>query len=230
MKIPFDLLCDKCGRRTRVSLDIAAANPDVVCPCGKTTFVSLVGTTGPDSFPGLILERVRYELEKGDYTMAILLSAIAVETMPSVVASHWTPPLVLPKDVIPRISAICRGLYPMGVEHFVGRQHRVGKWLTFDFRSDALQLFGNPRAIINKIYEAIFKPRNAIVHEGKFVFGKDEATKAWDVAVFFYRMVRAMETLKSYQVNPESIDSLFRRLENTLTTQAEARRFQRPRE
>lgn len=211
MKIPFNLICDKCGRNIQADLDIATPNPDIVCPCGKMRFRCLVGSSGRDSFPGLVLERAGYELEKGDYTMAILLSAIGVEIVPSVFALRWTPPIVLPRDAIPRISTICRELYPMGVEHFVSREHQVGRWLKLDLRTDALRLFGHPRAIVRKIYEAIFEPRNAIVHEGKFGFSESEATKAWNVAVFFYRMVRAMETLKSYQVNPESLDSLFRK-------------------
>lgn len=213
MKIPFDLRCDKCGRNIHADLDIATPNPDIVCPCGKMSFKCLVGSFGRDSFPGLVLERAEHELAKGDYTMAILLSAIAVEIIPSVFALRWTPPIVLPRDVIPRISAICRELYPKGLEHFVSRELHVNKWLRFDFRTDALQLFGHPRAIIHKIYEAIFEPRNAIVHEGKFSYSEGEATKAWNVAVFFYRMVRAMETMKSYEVNPESLDSWFRRAE-----------------
>jgi hypothetical protein len=100
----------------------------------------------------------------------------------------------------------------MGIENFIGREHRVSR-LVFDFRDDALRLFGHPRAITSKIYDAIFEPRNAIVHSGKFTFSQDEATKAWNVAVFFYRVVRAMDTWKSYQVDPESLDSLFTKLE-----------------
>jgi hypothetical protein len=96
----------------------------------------LVGSNERDSFPGLVSDRAWYELENGDYTMAILLSAITVETVPSVFASHWSPPLVLPTDVIPRISKICRELYPMGLEHFVAREHRVNEWLTLDLRDD----------------------------------------------------------------------------------------------
>jgi hypothetical protein len=150
--------------------------------------------------------------------MAILLIAIAVETVPSVFALHWSPPLVLPTDVIPRISKICRELYPMGLEHFVGREHRVNKWMNLDFRDDALRLFGHPRAIVRKIYEAIFEPRNAIVHEGKFDFSQSEASKAWNVAIFFYRVVRAMEILKSHEINPESFDSMFRKVEKEFFT------------
>jgi hypothetical protein len=216
MKILFDLRCEKCGRNIHADLDIATPNPDIVCHCGKMRFSCLIGSTGRDSFPSLVLDRAWCELDRCDYTMAILLSAIAVEIVPSVFASYWTPAIVLPRDVIPRISIICREFYPMGVEHFVSREHRVNKWLRFDFRTDALKLFGHPRAIIDKIYKAIFKPRNEIVHEGKFTFSKDEATKAWNVAVFFYRMVRAMETLKSYEVDPESLDSMFTRAEEQL--------------
>lgn len=212
MKIPFDLVCDKCERKLSVSLDIATPNPDIVCPCGKRKFRCLVGSSGPDSFPGLLLERASYELQNGDYTMTILLSAIAVETMPSVYSLRWAPPLALPKDVMPRISKICRTLYPMGIENFIGQEHRVSR-LVFDFRGDTLRLFGHPRAIVSKIYDAIFEPRNAIVHSGKFTFSQDEATKAWKMAVFFYRVVRAMDTWKSYQVDPESLDSLFTKLE-----------------
>jgi hypothetical protein len=213
MKIPFDLRCDKCGKILHADLDIATPNPDIVCPCGKMRFRCLVGSTGRDSYPTMVLDRAGYELQRGDYTMAILLSAIAVELIPSTFALHWKPPIVLPRDVIPRISTICRKFYPMGVEHFVGREHLVNKWLKFDLRTDALRLFGHPRAIIHKIYEVIFEPRNAIVHEGKFGFSGAEATKAWNVAVFFYRMVNAMETLKSYEVDPESLDSMFKRAE-----------------
>jgi hypothetical protein len=213
MKIPFDLRCDKCGRNLHADLDIATPNPDIVCPCGKMRLRCLVGSTGPDSYPTMVLDRAGYELEKGDCTMAILLSAIAVEIIPSVFALHWKPPVALPDNAIARISKICREYYPMGVEHFVSREHRLNKWLRYDFRTDALQLFGHPRAIIRKIYEAIYEPRNAILHEGKFSYSIGEATKAWNIAVFFYRMVRAMETMKSYEVNPESLDSLFRRAE-----------------
>jgi hypothetical protein len=213
MRVPVDFFCDKCGRNTHVNLDIATPNPDIVCPCGKMRLRCLVGSTGPDSYPSMVLDRAGYELEKGDYTMAILLSAIAVEIIPVVFALHWKPPIDLPDNVIPRISKICRAYYPMGVEHFVSQEHRLNKWLRYDFRTDALKLFGHPRAIIHKIYLAIFEPRNAIVHEGKFSYSEAEATKAWNIAVFFYRMIRAMETMKSYEVNPESLDSLFRRAE-----------------
>jgi hypothetical protein len=212
MKIPFDLCCDKCGRKLSVNLDIAKPNPDIVCPCGKRKFKCLVGSTGSASFPGLVLDRALHELRIGDYTMTILLSAIGVETVPSVYALRWAPPLALPRDVIPRVSKICRELYPTGIENFIGREHRVSR-LVFDFRDDALRLFGHPRAITSKIYDAIFEPRNAIVHSGKFTFSQDEATKAWNVAVFFYRVVRAMDIWKSYQVDPESLDSLFTQLE-----------------
>jgi hypothetical protein len=217
MRVPVDFFCDKCGRNTHVNLDIATPNPDIVCPCGKTKFRCLVGSTGSDSFPGLVLDRAWYELENGDYTMAILLSAIAVETVPSVYALRWTPPLDLPRELIPRISTICRELYPGGIENFIGQGHRVSR-LVFDFRNDALRLFGHPRAIVRKIYDAIFVPRNAIVHSAKFNFSKDEATKAWNVAAFFYRMVRAMETWRSYQVDPESLDSLFRKADEQFPT------------
>jgi hypothetical protein len=220
MRIPFDFLCEKCGRNIHADLDIATPNPDIVCPCGKTRFRCLVGSTGRDSFPTMVLERAGYELDKGDYTMAILLAAIAVEIVPSVFALHWNPPIVLPRDVIPRISTICRAFYPKGVEHFVSREHRVNKWLRVDLRTDALKLFGHPRAIVRKIYEAIFEPRNAIVHAGKFSFSQSEATKVWNIAVFFYRMVRAMETLKSYEVDPESLDSMFRRAEEQFPNEA----------
>jgi len=81
MKIPLDFFCDKCGRELHFKVDIATPNPDIVCPCGKTKLKVLVGSTGPDSFPGLVLDRAGYELQNGDYTMTILLSAIAVETL-----------------------------------------------------------------------------------------------------------------------------------------------------
>ena len=212
MKIPFDIFCDKCGTKLHTDLDIATPNPDIVCPCGKMKLKVLVGSIGSDSFPGLVLDRAWYELQNGDYTMTILLSAIAVETMLSVYALHWTPPLDLPRDVMPRISKLCRELYPMGIEKFISREHQVSR-LVFDFRNDALRLFGHPRSIAKKIYDAIFEPRNAIVHSAKFTFSQDEATKAWNVAAFFYRMVRAMETWKSYQVDPESLDSFFKKVE-----------------
>jgi hypothetical protein len=173
----------------------------------------LVGSNGRDSFPGLVLDRALYELEKGDWTMGILLSAIAVETVPSVFASHWNPPLVLPTDVIPRISKICKELHPPGLERFVGTEMRVNKWMTYDFRDDVLKLFGRPKALVSKIYDAVFVPRNAIVHEGKFDYSRDEAFKAWNVAVFFYRVVRAMEVWKSHEIDPESLDSMFRKVE-----------------
>ncbi|HWN75012.1 MAG TPA: hypothetical protein VNO13_04660 [Candidatus Udaeobacter sp.] len=212
MKIPFDLLCDKCGTKLHADLDIATPNPDIVCTCGKTKFKVLVGSTGSESFPGLVLDRAWYELQNGDYTMTILLSAIAVETLLSVYAQRWSPLLALPRDVIPRISKICRELYPMGIENFIGQEHRVSR-LVFDFRDDALRLFGHPRAIASKFYDAIFESRNAIVHSAKFTFSQDEATKAWNVPVFFYRVVRAMVTWKDYQIYPESLDSFFRKLE-----------------
>jgi len=107
------------------------------------------------------------------------------------------------------MSKICRELYPMGIETFIAREHRVSR-LVVDLRDDALRLFGHPRAIASKIYDAIFEPRNAIVHSAKFTFSQDEATKAWNTAVFFYRMVRAMGTWKDYQVDPESLDSMFK--------------------
>lgn len=56
------------------------------------------------------------------------------------------------------------------------------------------------------------------MHSAKFKVSKDEATKAWNVAVFFYRMVRAMETWRSYQVDPESLDSLFRKADEQFPT------------
>jgi hypothetical protein len=110
------------------------------------------------------------------------------------------------------MSKICRELYPRGIEDFIGQEHQVSR-LVVDFRDDALRLFGQPRAIASKIYDAIFEPRNAIVHSAKFTFSQGEATKAWNVAVFFYRVVRAMGTWKDYQVDPESSDSFFRKLE-----------------
>ena len=62
------------------------------------------------------------------------------------------------------------------------------------------------------------------MHEGKFDFSQGEASKAWNVAGFFYRVVRAMEVLKSYDLNPESLDSLFRKVEEEFpTSPAEAK-------
>ena len=51
------------------------------------------------------------------------------------------------------------------------------------------------------------------MHEGKFDYSQGEASRTWNVAVFPYRVVRAMRLLKDYEINPESLDSLFRKVE-----------------
>ena len=69
------------------------------------------------------------------------------------------------------------------------------------------------RLVPTKLHSADARPavRKLPSREGNFNFSRDEATKARNFTVFFYRMVRTMETRSSYQVDPESVDSLFRK-------------------
>jgi hypothetical protein len=212
MLVPLPVACPACGELSTATVHVTKDHAQHSCPhCGAVgaihdpLSVSVVAER--------LLVRVQSEIDKGDFTIAIVLSAMAVETALIQAYLKWKAiehyaaggPLNPPAAVVETWEACyrveARG-FDSGVK-FVGK-FLVGK--TFNsFVSEKQAAAAQPTWLLTAgtIQKDLFDKRNAAMHRGKMNFSKDDAEKAHAAAIQAIRTVKWMDEDK-YQAEEKA--------------------------
>ena len=179
---------------------------DFTCEkCGNTWH----GVPGLDVTVGvLVLARSWYELEiEKDYDMAIVLAATALDCELSSVYCKWkginapradtpfTPEecegeLRAMGNVADKIGEISGVLYAGGIERFVADSQSWKQTINGQFPSLHLG------SLATTFQQAVFWPRNRVLHQGAAGHTRDDAAKCYSIAEVGIRILKDMDKAK----------------------------------
>jgi hypothetical protein len=191
MRIPIEMVCEKCSEIGRVFMDLNANSVDWSCPCGHS--IPQISTSNLQIGP-LILNRARYELkEQNDIPMSMVLSAMAADCELSRLHFKWVRIAELGearvisdeelekqirsyRSVSDKLSGIARLMHTSGLVDFVANQGEVRGVVETGFPSlDVCRL-------AETITEVLFWPRNRILHLGQTKYNLEAAKRSFNVA------------------------------------------------
>jgi hypothetical protein len=153
----------------------------------------------------MLLVRGEYELnEENDYSMAIVLSATALECELSFLFRKWNwierfargeqlrdeqieKMLQLHRTIKEKIKQVCLLLDPWGVDKFVASDDELRDAVENRFPSLHIG------TLAQDIQKTVFWPRNRILHGGFSAFGRDDAAKCYSIADLGLRILRKMD-------------------------------------
>jgi hypothetical protein len=202
MKVALPITCAACGKSASYAIRIDESSFDWSCSnCGQahSAFLDLDFTIG-----FLLLERSRQELQdNSDYSMCITLSASAFEMELSRMFIKWAHIADLQAGnnhfdkakceaalrklkFIPKLHSVAEMLYPGGIEAFVENSADVKETIT---RFPSL----NQGSLESDFHKAVFKPRNAILHQGDLHYTKEDAERCISIASFGLDLLKAMD-------------------------------------
>ncbi len=191
MKIPLKLKCTKCETQARVRIHLNATSFDWKCPnCGldHPSFFETNVTMGY-----LILERSRDEYFEQDYSMSIVLAAMAFECELSRLFGKWRKidtemtgstfdqknceqELRDLRTINQRIDAVSALLVSKTMDEYVET--------TQQFREVIEQRFSslNIGSLPKDFQEALFWPRNNVLHWGDTSHTEQDAARCFTIA------------------------------------------------
>ena len=202
MKVSLPVTCHLCGEAASQSIRIDETSFDWSCSkCGyaHSVFLSLDLTIG-----FLLLERSRAELEeKKDYTMAITMAAAAFEMELSRLYIKWTHIADLRAEksfdklmcetalkklkFIPKLNTVADMLYPTGLEGFVESSPENKEAIVQRFPSL------NLGSLAADFHKTVFKPRNAIMHQGDLNYTEQDAKRVLSIVSLGLNIFLAMD-------------------------------------
>ena len=206
MNIPLQITCPQCNTSATQRVHLDTSSPDFTCTqCGHQ-HVKVFDLDLTIGF--LLLERSRYELSvEKDYSMAIVLAALAFESELSRLFCKWTrikqigrDPVVIEEEcernlrsfgnIAGRIEGVSQMLYSGGIEPFVSSSPEWTKNINNDFPS--LQV----GSLAKDFQKTVFWPRNKILHAGYAKHTHEDAAKCYSIAYLGVRILQDMDKLK----------------------------------
>jgi hypothetical protein len=208
MKSSLKLLC-KCGYV--ITLDTIGTqrfkHPN--CPeCGIGIYLvddSVVGTR--------VFNRSRKELESGDFTLAIILTAMAIECELARLFMHWKEVELMSErtatqndsneweaefrgwgSILARLDKVCHFVTNQDFDSFVSTDPQLSALLT-ERHPESLTV-GSPKKFFQ---EHLFWKRNQVVHFGKIDFTSSEAEQCVHIASTLFGILRQMDISKVKQ-------------------------------
>lgn len=205
MQVPLPVTCASCGHSATHKIRIDDTSFDWTCDaCGHahSALLDLEITIG-----FLLLERSRFELqEQGDFPLSITLAASAFEIDLSRLYIKWThiAELKAGRDFdgakcekelrklkfIPKLNTVAQMLHPKGIEGFV--QDSAQLTATINNRFPSLHI----GSLADDFHKAVFKPRNAIVHQGNLHYDKKDAERCYSIASLGLSIFKDMDKAK----------------------------------
>lgn len=197
MNIPIQVVCSNCKNPGTIKLHLDATSFDWTCErCGKfhPFYKELETTVGL-----LIFLRSKHELTiERDYSMAIVLAAMAVESEMSNTYCRWK-----------RFEAICAGTYTSeddsqkACEEELRRSSRPTERITMvcEFLCPGglqryIESSKEGSSFINTLNERLFRRRNRILHHGIANWTKADAESSLRIAELALEMLRKLESEK----------------------------------
>jgi hypothetical protein len=206
VKVPLKLPCSVCGVAEPVDIRLSDSSPDWTCVKGhrNTGLFALEFTIGYK-----ILAKSQYEFwTRRDYSMAIVLAAMAFECEMSRLFIKWTAidanlaDAIVPTDeqieatlrsyrgIAQKLTATCERMTPLGIEAFALRDVEIRDAIQNRFPS--LTIGELPQGF----EQTIFWPRNRILHFGFTDFLEADAAKTYSVASLGLDLLRRMDKAK----------------------------------
>ena len=198
MKIPYLLKCKRCGVKQEIVRQLKNDTVNFTClSCGHEQVITNVGTRGDKILHG----RARTEFVKGDYDMAILFAAMAVESDLFDLYCRWSGSLpekmeeITPAQLLEvfhrygideRVGNTSRVKYPNGLHGLLEEEEY--KDMIFD-ACDILRHGG----VMATIQEILFTPRNIMAHTGRGSFGAVTARRAYNIAGLLLNVMQEMD-------------------------------------
>jgi len=203
IKIPLQLECHQCREPATIKIHLDATSFDWTCPRCGFYHPSFFGTDVTIGF--LILERSRYELlQEQDFSMAIVLSAMALDSELSRLFGKWKQideelaGGVFERDrceselrdfrtIDRKIQAVSNLLVGKGIDDFVSSCSEVRQQIEKGFRSVRVG------TLAKDFQEQLFWPRNKIVHWGDTKSSYDDAARCYSIAQLGLSVLRRMD-------------------------------------
>jgi hypothetical protein len=208
MRLNIEATCQWCHERRPVDVELAATWWEWSCPaCGEPN--SVLTATGM-TIGRRMLMRAQEEYRRGDYTMAIVLCAMAFEAELARVFVKWSRIDTLTRKRMPddeaiekeyrrlgrnvatKIDAVATLLDARGLDGFASG-HPLGQTITKDFPSL------NVGSLADDIQRALFWPRNRILHAGHTDYRKEDALRCYNIAQFAIALLREMDLARQPQ-------------------------------
>ncbi len=192
MKTQTTVRC-RCGNKILAEANGSESFPDIVCPACNM----LIRITAPLYFSEVgvrVKLRSKAELESGDFTLSIILSAMAVECELAFLFFWWKRMDRYRSDPTSGISAtqaendLWENEYRSNYIGIVKKLNGISKLLT---GSDLDSFTGN--GMTKHFEECLFWKRNQIVHFGKMDFGKEDAEKCYSIASTLFNIMYKMQ-------------------------------------
>lgn len=211
MKIPIEMVCDKCGDTGRVFMDLNAYSVDWFCSCGHS--IPQIGTgnllVGP-----LVLNRARYELKvQNDIPMSMVFSATAVDCELSRLHFKWVRIRELGERkaisdeelesqlrsygrASDKLSGVALLMNEGGLTDFVVRREPLCDQITTGFPSLEVS------RLADSITEALFWPRNRILHLGQTKYDLEAGRRSLNIAALTIQIYQSMDAVKRAELVP----------------------------
>ena len=191
MKIPLKLKCNKCETPARVRIHLNATSFDWKCPNCGLDHPSFFGTNVTMGY--LILERSRDEYFEQDYSMSIVLAAMALECELSRLFGKWRKidtkmasgvfnqdecekELRELRSIDRRIDAVSHLLVSKTMDEYVRPIKEFHE--PIEQRFPSLHVGSLPR----DFQEALFWPRNSVLHRGDTGHTEEDAARCFTIA------------------------------------------------
>lgn len=206
MNIPLQMKCAECQQPSTVKMNLDATSLDWKCEnCGHENH-GFFGTEVTIGF--LLLLRSRHELlVEGDYSMSILLAAMALEAELSRLFRKWSGIAALRSNRDPdedqieemlrrfgtindKIEGVAVLLHAEGIDKFVEASAEFSPIIREGFPSLRIG------SLAGDLQKTLFWARNKIIHGGYAKSTKEEAQKCHNVAWLGLRVFESMDLAK----------------------------------
>lgn len=202
MNIPLKFPCSTCGISNTVKVRLDATSSDWRCPsCNSMNygFFSTSVTVG-----WLLLAKSAYELtEERDYSMSIVLSAVAMDCELSHLFCKWKTiesGLQCSQETLDhelrlwnvkeKIEGVCKLLDPRGIDEFVRSNDELRRHFEKGF-------FGFSIGSLSKHFqEDLFWPRNKILHYSTRQSDQAEAERCYKIGYVGLRILTLLDEKK----------------------------------
>jgi hypothetical protein len=214
MKVTIPVVCSSCKTEFPHVGYAGRKFPVAVCPtCGESIHIIEHLSISVDA--DLLLHRSKSEMEGGDFTLSIILNAIAVECGLTQVFLKWKAiasersvhtATDVERDAWEKVflnstnwgkfkssaNFVSKFLTGMDFDDFVQDFHNktkdhVGLWIKAGFPSDLSM------AKVDRFQKEIFNTRNRVMHWGKVDYEHSDAARSLDAAIVMINILKRMD-------------------------------------
>lgn len=209
MKIRLPVVCPDCKTRTAISVDLNDIDVDAIAECGHRQWGALPNL----SVGKKLLCRATQEFEAKEYPLVIVFSAMAVdcelselyrkrEQLRQYESNNEAPHIkdeVLEErlrsvgQIKKKIDHVAKLLGYTSLDAFVDQDTTFREQISAGFSSLSTSNF------TDSVIEALFWPRNSILHFGNTSYGKSEAKICFNIARVLIDMLGFMDNERSVE-------------------------------